>query len=520
MDSARKQKMFDLLVALGVKEIEVGFPSASKTDFDFVRRLVEDDLIPADTTIAVLTQARPELIERTYEAIEGARRAIVHLYNSTSETQRRVVFRLDKARDHRPRRARHGALQGARRAARDTEIVFEYSPESFHGTELDYALEICEAVIAEWGPTTEEKMIVNLPTTVESFPPNVYADRLEWFQRHVSARDQIILSVHPHNDRGTAVATAELGLMAGAERVEGTLFGNGERTGNVDLVTLALNLLTQGVDPGSTSRRSTRRRRSSRSATSCPSTRATRTPASSSTRPSRARTRTRSRRACTRSSARELRGVGRAVPADRPDGRRAHLRGDHPGQLAVGEGRRRLPDGDRAPSRAAARAAGRLRAEGAGDHRRARRRADRRRAAGRVPRALPLARRGRTSSSRTRTGAPRRTGSSRSVARRRRAAGGRRASATGRSRRSSTRSSGSFGISIRIRDYHEHAMAASADATAAAYVEADVDDDAVWGVGLHPSIVTASLRAVVNAVNRAIALREAVATAAALFDAR
>src|SRR5579864_7588397 len=248
MDAARKQRMFDLLVALGVKEIEVGFPSASKTDFDFVRRLVEDDLIPADTTIAVLTQARPELIERTYEAIEGARRAIVHLYNSTSTTQRRVVFRLDKD-GIRDLAVRGAALCKELAAQTRTEIVFEYSPESFHGTELDYALEVCEAVVAEWGPTREEKMIVNLPTTVEAFPPNVYADRLEWFQRHVSARDQIILSVHPHNDRGTAVATAELGLMAGAERVEGTLFGNSERTGNVDLVTLALNLFTQGVDP-------------------------------------------------------------------------------------------------------------------------------------------------------------------------------------------------------------------------------------------------------------------------------
>src|SRR5712672_2152373 len=249
MDSMRKQRMFDLLVQLGVKEIEVGFPSASQTDFDFVRHLIEDDLIPGDTTIAVLTQARPELIERTYEAIEGARRAIVHLYNSTSETQRRVVFRLDKA-GITDLAVRGTALCKELAASTSTEIVFEYSPESFHGTELDYALEVCEAVIAEWGPTTDEKMIINLPTTVEAFPPNVYADRLEWFQRHVSARDRIILSVHPHNDRGTAVATAELGLMSGAERVEGTLFGNGERTGNVDIVTLALNLFTQGVDPG------------------------------------------------------------------------------------------------------------------------------------------------------------------------------------------------------------------------------------------------------------------------------
>ena len=248
MDSARKQRFFALLLALGVPEIEVGFPAASRADFDFVRLLIEEELVPSETTIAVLTQARPELIERSFEAIAGAKRAIVHLYNSTSVTQRRVVFRLDRAG------ITELAVRGARlcrelASAADAEIVFQYSPESFHHTELDYALEICEAVAEEWGPTPEEKMIVNLPTTVEQFPPNVYADRIEWFGRHFSRRDAAILSVHPHNDRGTAVATAELGLMAGAERVEGTLFGNGERTGNVDLVTLALNLLTQGVDP-------------------------------------------------------------------------------------------------------------------------------------------------------------------------------------------------------------------------------------------------------------------------------
>src|SRR3954466_15460924 len=249
MDTAHKRRFFGLLLELGFKEVEVGFPAASKADFDFVRALIDEDLIPADVTIAVITQARPELIERTFEAIDGARRAIVHLYNSTSVVQRRVVFGLGREgiTD-----LAVGATAMCRRlaAASATEIVFEYSPESFHHTELDFALEICEAVVSEWGPTSEDKMIVNLPTTVEHFPPNVYADRIEWFQRHVSQRDSIVLSVHPHNDRGTAVATAELGLMAGAERVEGTLFGNGERTGNVDVVTIALNLLTQGVDPG------------------------------------------------------------------------------------------------------------------------------------------------------------------------------------------------------------------------------------------------------------------------------
>jgi 2-isopropylmalate synthase len=249
MDAARKRRFFGLLLELGFKEIEVGFPAASKADFDFVRDLIVEDLIPTDVTIAVITQARPELIERTFEAIDGARRAIVHLYNSTSVVQRRVVFGLGREgiTD-----LAVGATAMCRRlaAATATEVVFEYSPESFHHTELDFALEICEAVVSEWGPTSEAKMIVNLPTTVEHFPPNVYADRIEWFGRRFSKRDSIVLSVHPHNDRGTAVATAEFGLMAGAERVEGTLFGNGERTGNVDLVTLALNLLTQGVDPG------------------------------------------------------------------------------------------------------------------------------------------------------------------------------------------------------------------------------------------------------------------------------
>jgi 2-isopropylmalate synthase len=248
MDSERKRRFFALLLELGFKEIEVGFPAASKTDFDFVRLLVEEELIPDDVTVAVLTQARPELIERTFASIEGAPRAIVHLYNSTSVTQRRVVFRLDRA-GIMELAVRATAMCRELTASGAGAIRFEYSPESFHHTELDFALEICEAVAAAWGPTAEQPMIVNLPTTVEHFPPNVYADRIEWFCRSFSRRDAAIVSVHPHNDRGTAVATAELGLMAGAQRVEGTLFGNGERTGNVDLVTLALNLLTQGVDP-------------------------------------------------------------------------------------------------------------------------------------------------------------------------------------------------------------------------------------------------------------------------------
>ena len=248
MTPDRKRRMFDLLVRLGYKEIEVGFPSASQTDFDFVRQLVEDDLIPDDVTIQVLTQARDHLIDRTFESIEGAPRAIVHLYNSTSALQRRVVFGLD----------RDGiteiAVEGARRClklaeAASGEIRFEYSPESYTQTELDYAVEVCAAVLDVWQPTPDWPAIVNLPATVEMATPNVYADSIEWMSRHLPRRDSVVLSLHPHNDRGTAVAAAELGVQAGADRIEGTLFGNGERTGNVDLVTLGMNLLSQGVDP-------------------------------------------------------------------------------------------------------------------------------------------------------------------------------------------------------------------------------------------------------------------------------
>ena len=249
MDPARKRRMFDMLLKIGFKEIEVGFPAASQTDYDFVREIIEQRLIPDDVTIQVLTQARPELIARTYEALRGARRAIVHVYNSTSPAQRRLVFRMERA----------GIIDIAVRGAtevrehaerhRGTEWVFEYSPESFTATELDFAVEISNAVNSVWEPTPERKSILNLPATVEMSTPNVYADQIEWFSRHVSWRDSVALSIHPHNDRGTGVAAAELAMMAGADRVEGTLFGNGERTGNVDIVTLALNLYTQGIDP-------------------------------------------------------------------------------------------------------------------------------------------------------------------------------------------------------------------------------------------------------------------------------
>jgi len=515
MDSHRKRRFFDLLVRLGVKEIEVGFPAASKTDFDFCRELVEEGLIPQDTTIAVLTQARPELIERTYEALEGAKRAIVHLYNSTSETQRRVVFRLD--RDGITRLAVRGAELCKELAATiDTEIVFQYSPESFHHTELEYALEICEAVAEEWGPTPDDKMIVNLPTTVEAFPPNVYADRMEWFGRRFTRRDSAILSVHPHNDRGTAVATAELGLMAGAERVEGCLFGNGERTGNVDLITLALNLLTQGVDP--------------------------------------------------RLDLGELDEARRIV--EECNELPVHPRHPYVGELVYtafsGSHQDAIKKGMDAQERSGADLWDvpylPLDPKHVGRDYEAIIRVNSQSGKGGVaylmktehhldlPRGLQIdfaqkvqaitdARGGElTAAELLDAFTEHYTGVTKPFA-----------------LVSYTHSSGEsdrlvaqmitagdeievvgegngpiaalvhgleerFGLSIDVRDYHEHAMSKGEDATAAAYVEADVDEEAFWGVGIHPSIVTASLRAVVNAVNRAALLRTARDTAAAAFD--
>ncbi|MFJ4207604.1 2-isopropylmalate synthase [Paenarthrobacter sp. NPDC089675] len=249
MSPARKLKMFQLLVKMGYKEIEVGFPSASQTDFDFVRQLIEGGHIPDDVTIQVLTQAREHLIERTYESLVGAKQAIVHLYNSTSVLQRRVVFNQDE----------DGildiALQGARLCKKyeetltDTHITYEYSPESFTGTELEYAARVCNAIADVFEASADKQVIINLPATVEMATPNVYADSIEWMHRNLHPREGIIISLHPHNDRGTGVAAAELGYLAGADRIEGCLFGNGERTGNVDLVTLGLNMLVQGVDP-------------------------------------------------------------------------------------------------------------------------------------------------------------------------------------------------------------------------------------------------------------------------------
>jgi 2-isopropylmalate synthase len=250
MDGARKMRMFKTICAVGIKQIEVGFPSASQTDFDFVRELIEGGHVPDDVTIEVLTQAREDLIRRTFESLRGAKQAIVHVYNATAENFRRIVFNVDEA----------GCTRIAVDAARlikqlaaerpETRWTFQYSPEVFSGTELPFALAVCNAVTEVWQPTPQNKVIYNLPATIEMSTPNIYADQVEWMHRHLDRRDSIVLSVHPHNDRGCAIAAAELAVMGGADRIEGCLFGNGERTGNVDLVTLALNLYSQGVDPG------------------------------------------------------------------------------------------------------------------------------------------------------------------------------------------------------------------------------------------------------------------------------
>ena len=249
MDQERKQRLFDMLLSVGFKQIEVGFPSASQTDFDFVRSLIEQDKIPDDVTIQVLTQARPHLIERTFEALQGAKNAIVHVYNATDPMFRRVVFNVDKAECVQIAVEATQQIRAQMDAAPETNWTFQYSPELFTTTEMDFAVEIVEAVMDAYGTRADKPMIVNLPATVEVATPNNYADQIEWFCRHVKNRDHLIVSVHPHNDRGTGVAAAELTLMAGADRVEGTLFGNGERTGNVDIVTLAMNMYTQGVNP-------------------------------------------------------------------------------------------------------------------------------------------------------------------------------------------------------------------------------------------------------------------------------
>ena len=249
MSPARKRRMFDLLVRMGYKEIEVGFPAASQTDFDFVREIINDGAVPDDVSIQVLSQCRPELIERTFEALQGARKAIVHIYNSTSILQRRVVFREEREGIKKIATSAAEMVQELAGKYSDTDFRFEYSPESYTGTELSYAAEVCNAITEIWQPTPDRPVIINLPATVEMATPNVYADSIEWMNRNLERRDSVVLSLHPHNDRGTGVAAAELGYQAGADRIEGCLFGNGERTGNVCLVTLGMNLFSQGIDP-------------------------------------------------------------------------------------------------------------------------------------------------------------------------------------------------------------------------------------------------------------------------------
>src|SRR3954470_22070369 len=517
MDAARKRRFFDLLVQLGFKEIEVGFPAASKTDFDFVRMLVDDGLIPDDLTIAVLTQARSELIERTYEALEGVPRAIVHLYNSTSTTQRRVVFGLDQAG---VRELAVRATARCRELAESAggEIVFEYSPESFHHTELEFALEICEAVAAEWMPTPDKKMIVNLPTTVEHFPPNVYADRIEWFGRNFSERAAVVLSVHPHNDRGTAVATAELGLMAGAQRVEGTLFGNGERTGNVDIVTLALNLLTQGVDPKMDLSQIDETKRIVEECNELPvhprhpwAGELVYTAFSGSHQdaikkgmhaqeragsevwdvpylPIDPKDLGRSYEAIIRVNSQSGKGgvaylllteygldLPRGLQVDFAQKVQA-ITDERGGELTAPELRDVFQEYYLDVSEPLALLSYRHESDETGD-----------RLAARV----------------------RWGGDEREIE----------GSGNGPIAAFVHALGESLGIAVRVREYHEHAMSTGEDATAAAYVEADVDDEVVWGVGIHPSIVTASLRAVVNSVNRALAARDAAAAALEAFGA-
>jgi 2-isopropylmalate synthase len=516
MDGPRKRRFFDLLVRLGVKEIEVGFPSASMADFEFCRALVDEELIPADTTIAVLTQARPELIERTYEAIEGASRAIVHLYNSTSETQRRVVFRLDRT-GITELAVRGTELCRELAAQTDTEIVFQYSPESFHHTELDYALEICEAVAEEWGPTPDEKMIVNLPTTVEAFPPNVYADRMEWFARNFTLRDAAILSVHPHNDRGTAVATAELGLMAGAERVEGCLFGNGERTGNVDLITLAMNLLTQGVDPALDLSELDDARRIVEECNELPVHprhpyvgELVYTAFSGSHQDAIKKGMDAQER-----SGSEVWDVP-YLPLDPKDvGRdyeaiiRVNSQSGKGGvaYLMKTEHNLDLPRGLQIDFA--------QKVQAITDARGGELTADELMAAFTehylgVDEPLALVSYTHESGEDGDRLAARVRHDGEGIVVTGDGNGPIAALVHGLEQR--------LGIEIDVRDYHEHAMSKGEDATAAAYVEADVDDEAFWGVGIHPSIVTASLRAVVNAVNRAHALRSAREGAVAAFD--
>ena len=362
MSPERKRRMFDLLVRMGYKEIEVGFPSASQTDFAFVRQLIEEDLIPDDVVIQVLTQSREHLIERTYDAIRGAKQAVVHLYNSTSVLQRKVVFREDM--DGIVEIALEGARLCKKLAATqipDTLVYFEYSPESYTGTELEFAARISNEVIEVFEPSPDRKVIINLPATVEMATPNVYADSIEWMHRNLAHRENVVLSLHPHNDRGTAVAAAELGYLAGADRVEGCLFGNGERTGNVCLVTLGLNLFSQGIDPRIDFHDIDEIRRTVEYCNQLPVNERhpyggdlVYTAFSGSHQDAiKKGLEAMEREASAVGQERRRPGLGGALPADRPAGRRAHLRSRDPGEQPVRQGRRRLHHEERVSPRPA-----------------------------------------------------------------------------------------------------------------------------------------------------------------------
>ena len=368
MNLEQKLRMFHLLTDIGFKQIEIGFPSAAAVEFEFTRTLIERGLIPDGVYPQVLTQARDHLIRRTFEAIEGTPRAIVHLYNSTSTLQRRVVFGMNRAE------IRAIAVDGTRLVREladrtDTDVLYEYSPESFTGTELDFSVEICDAVIEAWDPSPDRPIIINLPATVELATPNVYADQIEWFLRNVQRRDSIILSLHTHNDRGTGVAATELGLMAGAERVEGTLFGNGERTGNVDIVTVGLNLYTQGVDPGLDLHDLSRLIEVSDYCTDIPVGRPPPLCRGVGVHRVLRLAPGRHQQGHDGAGQRIGRPVGGTLPADRPHRRGALLPGDHPHQLAVRQGRRGVRDGDRVWLPATQNDAAGVRPGGAGAHR-------------------------------------------------------------------------------------------------------------------------------------------------------
>ncbi len=504
MDVSRKQAMWDLLVELGFKEIEVGFPSASQPDFDFTRLLIERDLVPDDVWIQVLVQCREELIDRTIESLRGAKRAIVHLYNSTSELQRRVVFREDRAGIAKI------AVDGARWCLDaldrlpETELRFEYSPESFVGTEMDFALEICERVMDVWQPRPDWKVILNLPATVEMATPNVHADQFEWFGRNVSRRDSVILSIHPHNDRGCAVAATELALLAGGERVEGALFGNGERTGNVDIVTLALNLFSHGIDPGLDLSDIDRVRRVVEYCNQLPVHH--RHPyvgdlvytAFSG-----------SHQDAIKKGMEALEAAGGRVwevpylPIDPMDVGRTYeaiirvnsqsgkggvayvMKAEHGLDLP----RRTQIEFSKAIQRVAETEGGEVTPEQIWAC-----------FAEEYLRPGPLEIVGHRSVEEE--GEPGET-----LEATIRLAGVQRV-VTGAGNgpiAAFVSALGQVGIDLRVLDYHEHAVTAGADASAACYIEAAVGDRVLWGVGIHPSIVSASLRAVTSAANRAIA---------------